>query len=240
MSKIVLVTRPEPGAAATADMLTRLGHVPLLAPMLTITARVLSTAAGPTAAGPATHPPVQAVLITSANAIASMAAFDRALPVLAVGDATAARATQAGFARVTSAGRDAAALTALACAVCRPGAGPLLLPTGAGLGLDLARALRRHGFTVHRRVAYSARPATTLPPDAAVALGTGRIDAALFFSAASARAFLGCMSKQEGQVDRIEALAISHPTARALAPLPWRRIRVASHPNQDELVALLS
>jgi hypothetical protein len=40
-------------------------------------------------------------------------------------------------------------------------------------------------------------------------------------------------------VAAVDALAISRRTETALAPLPWRRIRVASRPNQDELLALL-
>jgi hypothetical protein len=37
----------------------------------------------------------------------------------------------------------------------------------------------------------------------------------------------------------IEALSISHTTEAALKPLPWLRVRVASHPNQEELLKLL-
>ncbi|MDA8251716.1 MAG: uroporphyrinogen-III synthase, partial [Rhodospirillales bacterium] len=117
------MTRPQPGASETAARLRALGRDAVLAPMLAIRPRPLSLAFRP-----------QAVLVTSGNAIAALPAALHALPLLAVGDATAARAAAAGFGDVHSAGRDATALAALAARLCRPQAGPLLLASGAGQG----------------------------------------------------------------------------------------------------------
>jgi len=226
----VLVTRPEPGASETAARLTALGRSVLRAPMLTIRPRPLAVAGLP-----------QAVLVTSGNAIPALPAALRACPLLAVGDATAARAGEAGFAQVHSAGRDAAALAALASRLCRPGAGTLLLASGAGQGLPLAAALRGAGFRVRRRVAYAAVPVAELPAEAAAALRAGTVAAALFFSAETARAFVNLIghSPAKGLSANLDAFALSPAVARALGPLPWRSIRVASHPNQDELLKLL-
>lgn len=218
----VLVTRPEPGASETARLLAARGHMPVLAPVLAIRARPVRVAGRP-----------QAVLATSANAL------QPGLPVarfLAVGDATAAKARAAGFAEVLSAGRDAAALARLAQAECDPAAGPLLLLSGAGQGLALVRALRELGFAVWRRVAYAAEPVAALP--AGVLEGVGH---ALFFSPETARVFVRLARRAgiAGTVESVAALAISEATRDALAPLPWRRIHVACHPNQDALLALL-
>ncbi len=226
----VLITRPEPAAHETARIVERLGFTPVLAPMLRVEPH----------AWVRPIPAVQAILITSANAVPSLSGCDRNLIVMAVGDATAACASAAGFTNVQSAGRDATALAELVGARCNPEAGALLLASGEGQGLELAASLRRRGFVVQRRVAYSARPARTIPEVAERALATNKILHALFFSAASARAFVACIDRVNCEVGNVEALAISHQTARALTPLPWRCIRVASHPNQDELVALLS
>ncbi len=184
--------------------------------------------------------PLQAVLITSANAIPAIPATLRRLLLLAVGDGTAAAARKAGFMQVESAGRDADALAALTAARCDPAAGRLLLASGAGQGMGLVASLRGRGFIVHRRVAYRAETLRELPAPANAALAERRIATALFFSAATAHAFVACMLRRPDDVASVEALAISAPTARALSPLPWRRIRVACQPNQDELVALLS
>jgi hypothetical protein len=37
----------------------------------------------------------------------------------------------------------------------------------------------------------------------------------------------------------VDALAIGRPAVVALQDLPWRRIRVASRPTQDAMLALL-
>ena len=65
--------------------------------------------------------------------------------------------------------------------------------------------------------------------------------AVLFFSPATARLFVR-LCQRAGLAEgarHITALAISPATAAVLTPLPWARIRVASQPNQDVLLALL-
>lgn len=225
-----MITRPEPAAQATAAIVARLGFVPVVAPMLMVTASRLSAPSGK----------LQAILVTSANALPPLAAFDRATMLLAVGDATADRARMAGFSLVHSAGRDADALADLAARLCNPAKGPLFLASGMGEGLALAQTLRTAGFDLQRRVAYGAHPVRALPQSAIDALDGTTLGHALFFSSATARAFVACVLSRAGRLGGVEALAISSPTAAALAPLPWLRIRVASHPNQDELVALLT
>ncbi len=232
----MLITRPEPAASQTAQTLADQGWPCLVAPML----RIEMGAELPAL------PRVQAVLVTSANALVALDQIDRALPLLAVGDATAGRALAAGFTNVLSAGRDAVALAELATLQLHPKAGPLLLVCGAGQGMTLARDLRTRGFVVRRRIAYRSRSARSLSPTIVTALLRNEVQHAMFFSAETARAFVGCIKSHSLTKDlalslaKIDALVISAQTASALQALPWRSIRVASHPNQDELVGLLS
>jgi uroporphyrinogen-III synthase len=226
----VLVTRPEPGAQDTARRLLALGRRPVLAPVLTIAPRPFAVPGRP-----------QAVLVTSGNALPALPAALHGVPLLAVGDATAARARAAGFGVVHSAGRDAAALAALAARLCRPSGGPLLLASGEGQGGALATLLRAQGFRVQRRIAYAAVAVPCLPEEASTSLDSGGVSAALFFSAETARVFVTLLRRAlpDETVCNVAALALSAVTAHALAPLPWRAIRVASHPSQDELLSLL-
>lgn len=184
---------------------------------------------------------LQAVLITSANALPALPGTYHALPLLAVGDATAARARAAGCRNVQSAAGDVHALVALVLARCDPTGAPLLLAAGKDRGADPTPALQARGFTVLRRSVYAAMPAAALPEAARAALNDGAVRAALFFSPATARAFVRLLpaAVPPGRLSGVEAIAISRATEVALAPLPWRRIRVASRPNQDELLALL-
>ena len=229
--RVVLVTRPEPGAGATARRLRAGGDEAVLAPALVVAPR---PGALPAAGS------VQAVLATSANALAALPREFHPRPLLAVGDATATAARAAGFHIVHSAGADAVALAELATRICVPDGQKLLLASGQGQGMALAAELRRRGFRVVRRCVYAAVPAADMPAPALAALAARRVTHALFFSAASARAFVSLMRGRQDMAAGVEALAIAPGTATALTVLPWRRIRVASHPNQDELLALLA
>lgn len=226
----VLVTRPEPGASETAARLTALGFVPVMAPVMTIAPRRINVAYAP-----------QAVLVTSGNAIPALPPSLHTVPLFAVGDATAERARDAGFTQVESAGHDAAALATLVGKSCTQGGRRLLLASGERQGMALATELRRNGFQVARRVAYAASAEHALPAGAQAALREGRVRAALFFSPQSARIFVTILQRDMTSeiVQGVEALAISQSTEAALSPLPWLRVRVASHPNQTELLTLL-
>ena len=229
----MLVTRAVPGAQATARRVAALGRAPIACPMLAITGLTVRL------------PPagrVQAVLLTSGNAVPALDAALHDVPVFAVGDATADRARAAGFAEVHSAAGDAAALAALVARACRPGAGALLLPTARGEGLALAAALRKAGFAVLRRTVYAAVPQDCFPTAARDALLRGEVGAALFFSPATARNFVRLLpaSLPAGSLAAVDALALSPAVAAPLASLPWRRIRVAARPDQDALLTLLA
>lgn len=228
-SRTILVTRPEPGGGSTAAELARAGHRPILAPFLTVRACRVRL---PAAAG------LQAVVAASGNATA-LPHSHRALPLLAVGDATAARARAAGFAVVHSADGDATALTALAARLLRPEQGPILLATGRGQGTRLAAALRHNGFTVHRRAVYCASAIGRFPPTVRDAIREG-LDVALFFSAETARAFAHLLpTGLREALGRTDAVAIGPAAADELQHLPWRALRVALRPTQDEVLALL-
>jgi uroporphyrinogen-III synthase len=228
----VLITRPHSAGRETARRVAAMGLRPVLAPVLEIS---------PTAARLPPAVRLQAVLIASANALPALPPSYHRLQLLTVGDATAAAARRVGFAEVLSAGGDLHALVALTLARCDPTGLPLLLAAGRDRSADPTPWLQSRGFTVIRRSVYAALPVTALPELARAALADHAIRAALFFSPATARAFVRLVQQAlpDDCVATVEALAISRPTETALAPLPWRRIRVASRPNQDELLALL-
>jgi uroporphyrinogen-III synthase len=226
----VLVTRPLPAAAETARRLSAMGYRPIIAPLIEIVPI------------PARLPPaarLQAVLATSGNALPALGDHI-GLPLLAVGDATAAKGRAAGFTSVHSAGRDAEALAVLAARICDPAGLPLLVAGQLGQARRLVRTLRAAGFKVAHRAVYAARPVAALPEPALAALASDDLAAALFFSPATARAFVALAgSLPQAHFAQVQSLAISRAAAAALTPLPWQRIRVASTPTQDDLLGLL-
>jgi uroporphyrinogen-III synthase len=228
----VLITRPEPGASETAVRVAAMGLRPILAPVLAI--RTLP----PRLPAPEA---VQAVLVSSGNALAALAAEWHDHPLIAVGNKTAERARRAGFKHVESADGDAEALVALVKRLLSPRGKPLLLPTARRQGTALAAALRAAGFSVVRRAVYEQAPATELPDAAVQALRAGAVRAALFFSAETARSFVRLV-RRAGVADKIvavEAVSIGQPASMALSPLSWRRMRVAERPNQEQMLLLV-
>jgi len=186
---------------------------------------------------------VQAILCTSANGVRALAraSGQRRVPVLAVGNATAARARAAGFGSVESAGGDVGDLARLAAARLRPGDGPLLHVAGNVVAGDLVGLLRAQGFTVERRVLYEARAAAELSPAAVDSLRSGAIALALFFSPRTAAIFarLADVAGVTECCARVTALSISEAADAALAGLPWRERRIAERPNQPALLDAL-
>lgn len=227
----VLITRPEPGASETAARVAAIGLHPIVAPVLAI--------AVVTARLPAPDR-IAAILLTSRNAVPAFGPAWHGHAVFTVGQATARQAQAAGFRVIRSADGDAGDLARLVVATQSPAAGILLLASGRGQGRPLAAALREAGFKVLHRIVYAAAPVAALSPAAVDALKQGSLTS-MFFSTETARHFVWLL-QEAGLADTVrdsEAVAISRRVGVALGALPWRRIRVAVRPNQDEMLALL-
>jgi uroporphyrinogen-III synthase len=231
----VLLTRPEADAARTWGVLEARGHRVLVAPVLRI-----ETVATKLGAGPWT-----ALVMTSGNAARAVAGHPQFrdiqnLPVFAVGRRTAAAAREAGFAAVTSADGDVAALAALAARLAATGA-RLLHLAGEDLAGGLSGALARHGIVVETAAIYRAVPAQSLGGEAERALAAGRIDAVLHYSPRSAAAFVTC-AERSGHLSAARDIAhccLSAAVAAPLAAAGARRIRVAARPDETALIDLL-
>jgi uroporphyrinogen-III synthase len=226
-----LVTRPRAEAAELAAALAGRGIEAVIEPLIEIKTLDLPP---PSLAG------VQAVLCTSANGARALAAAvtERAIPVFAVGDATAARARQEGFERVESAHGDVGELARLVRRLLDPAGGRLLHVAGTSVAGDLAGALRAAGFTVERAVMYEARAATSFDRATATALTDGGIGLALFFSPRTATIFarLAIAAEIAGRLRRVTALSISPAADAALVRLSFCERIVAAAPSQAALL----
>lgn len=229
----VLITRAEPDASETAAQVSALGRISLVAPLFTMEIRPLRVSG---------LGAVAATLLTSRNAIPACPNTLHTYPAFAVGPATTARAQAAGFQHVLNADGNAKDLARLVASILSPGPGRLLLPTTVGQGLPLVNDLRAHGFRVVRRIAYTVARKSVLPPEVVHALQDRALSHALFFSSESAAHFtrLVIAAGVTPWLGFVDAVTISERTGMALRRLPWRRICVASKPNQDAMLALLT
>jgi uroporphyrinogen-III synthase len=231
----LLVTRPEPDNARTAEALRARGHTVTLAPVL----RVAPEANADLGVGP-----WAAVLITSANAARAIADHPRRetclrVPAFCVGRRSAEAARAAGFAEVVSADGDASDLARLVAA--RAPAHPLLWLAGGDRAGDLAAALAPHGIAVHTVTLYRAVAETTLPAVVRDALADGALDGVLHYSRRSADAF-EAIAMAAG-ID-LKSLPTKHYCLSAEAAAPLRQlgigsVMVAARPDEAALLALL-
>ena len=232
----LLVTRPEPDGERTAAELRALGHDVTLAPLL----RVELMPDADLGTGP-----WSAVLITSANGARAIAAHKRrgeltALPVLAVGQASAAAARNAGFSDVASAGGDGGDLARLAAAKFAGGARPLLYLAGQERARDLGGELTPGGVQVDIAVVYRTVKAEAFPAQLRAALQTGAVEGVLHFSRRSVEAYLDCARDVPGPALTPVHYCLSARAAEPLLAAGAARIRVATRPDEAGMLALVT
>lgn len=231
----VLVTRPEPDNAHTAQALRARGHAPILAPLM-----VMHPAADVDLGGA-----YAGLILTSANALRAIRHhphFDalRVLPAYAVGEASASEARDAGFGHVIAGEGDAGALVELLVAHFRKTEpARLLYLAGAQISHDISGALRDHGIEVDMRVVYRMDEISPWPPAAAPIEIARGIDAVLHYSARSARLF--CVAMREAALDARAAAhaCLSEQVARVLREEGLPRVGVADRAQEKALLDAL-
>jgi uroporphyrinogen-III synthase len=218
----VWITRAQPGAARTAARLTALGFEPVVAPLLTI--RPLPDALA--------HAPdlstVAALAFTSPNGVEAFAALTprlRALPVFAVGDATAEAARATGFHDARSAAGDIHALARLINA--SPIHGLILAPGAREPAGDIHALLPDHNL--QRLPVYAAEETDAAAPVA--------FNAVLVHSPRAARALAAILSP-DAAAQRL-AICISAAAAAPLATLGFAEIRTADAPDEASMLTAL-
>lgn len=220
MTLRVAITRAAPEAQKTAERVRARGAEPVLAPLLTIVPCGYDT----------NTEGAQALIFTSSNGVHAFpdARGARHLPVLAVGEATAAAARETGFADVRSADGDVNALAALVKATLSPGAGKLIHIGGDHVAGDLSGQLSSAGFKVERRVAYAAVAAHAAPE-----AFNGPLDIVLFHSARAAEAFVALGAPG---AENLVAGCLSPAVANAAAGARWKRVITAPAPRENDLL----
>ena len=231
----VLLTRPIDDARASAGRLRALGHQVVLLP-------VIETGALPFVLP---RQAFDAVALTSAHAAAALPPADIArlvsLPAFAVGARSAAAARAAGFARVEAGEGDERALAARLQARLPRGASVLYLAGRERKGA-LEALLAAAGLRCMVVETYDAVAAPALSPEAKAALMQGALDAALHYSARSARLLfeLAQAANLAARLTPLRHLCLSADIALALPQAVHARAEIAAAPNEAALLALLA
>lgn len=232
---LVLILRPREQAAAFADRLADEGITSVTAPMLEIAHGADLVAATTAAAGGVPR----GLVVTSANAIAALREDTRladlfAVPVVAVGPATATAARAAGFIAVIEADGDADAVVDLVGERFLPGDRLVHLAGRDRTGF-IAERLATRGIEVAVVEAYRAEMGDGLPGEVRRDLLAGRFDAVIVASGRTAEAFRRSVFEAAPAAPLDATLvAISEAAAAPLAGL-FDRVSIASEPSGDSL-----
>lgn len=228
--KACVITRTEPGAHATAEAVRGLGLTPLIIPA----ARVEITPAILDLDG------VQALLMTSAAAARAIQVTEtlKALPLYAVGDATAEAAVAAGFETVISAGGDGATLAVLAADRMSPRQGALLHLRGREVAGDVTGMLRACGFEARHVEVYTTHDqpdfkATILDQ---LAKHSGFI---LIHSPAGARRLGAAVSDADLNLGAWRVVGLSSACIKPLEELAFKSTNLAHSPDEEALIETL-
>ncbi len=230
----VLLTRPAEDSARIAERLAGSGVECLVWPLTRIVplAGCIAVPAG-----------TEALLFTSASAVRVFAAGSaaRGLPVLAVGDRTAAMAREAGFGQVVSARGDARDLARLARATPHR---RFLHPRGREAAGDLAGMLEAAGLSVAAPVIYAAEPAGPPPAEVSAAFAAGALDIVTIWSPRNAAILgdwlAGAAPPLRPPLGTTDLLGISENAVAPLRDAGFRRVVVADRPDAGAMVAWIS
>lgn len=231
----LLVTRPGPDAARQAEKLRRLGHAPIVSP-------VMRTVLLPDV--PLAPDDIAALVVTSQNALRALRGRDdldrlRATPLFAVGGATARLARELGFGHVMEGPGTGEGLAALIAQHFPDRSETILHLSGEELSFDMQAALGTHGIEGRRAILYRTDPADSLTIEAQSAIATGEVDGVILMSARTARCY-AALVEQAGLSDRAAAISCYCLSATvADAVMLGAEKRVAPMPHEDSLLALI-
>jgi uroporphyrinogen-III synthase len=233
----LLVTRPEPDALKLSGVLEELGLEATVEPLLSV------SFAG---ADAIELEGAQALIATSRNALRALKASPalaeaRAMPLFAVGRATAAEGRALGFETVVTGAGTAAELVGHIVSALDPAAGLVVHLAGDTLAVDLQAELEAHGFRVVQPVVYRMLPAQTLSGETVEQLGMGEIDGVILMSPRTAAVYATLIRKHglSATIRPLPHFCLSQAVARRLQPLGSVRMEIADAPRLEELLALI-
>jgi len=235
----ILVTRPKEDAAPLVKLLKAEGHTPVLFPFL----KIIAEKGEAKALAAFKIKDVQALIVTSANGVRAFASMDkrRSFKVMAVGDASARAAREAGFKNVDSADGDVETLAQLIKEKCDPKKGLFLHIAGSKVAGDLKGLLEADGFVYQRMVLYRADKVTSLSAGLKKEIAAGSLDGVLLYSPRTAASFVELLDKAglKNNVKNMVAYGLSAAVQSKLKGVTFKENITATSPDQEALLACL-
>ncbi len=234
----LLVTRPEPDASRQARDLEGIGLNTVVEPLMDIQ---FSERENLDLGG------VQALIATSRNGLRALERMPelesaRALPLIAVGPASAQKARELGFGTVHEGPGTAEGLVAIVQANTSAQQGVVLHLAGASLASDLKGTLEALGYDVQQPVLYRASRSAGLSQPLQAALRSGEIGGVVLMSPRTARIYRELLKKADlmQSVRDVVHYCLSQAVAARLEGGSFENVRVCDRPREDDLLALIA
>lgn len=234
----VVVTRPESSARRTAERLQNLGHRPVLLPLT-------KAIHHPEVAEAALAGPHSALAVTSAEALRVLSALGDHLTLFlgqtlyAVGETTAKAAEDAGFRDIRRGPGTGAELAELIASDAPSFDTPLLYLAGRPRSPKFEDGLNAEGVPFVTAEIYEMAP---IAYDEALIRGTllnPPVDAVLLYSRENARLFCDFAAPHLQELASLQFLCLSDNVAEIIPREFHRNIKIARHPDEDGVLALL-
>lgn len=242
---LLLLTRPRASSEEMAGALKRAGIASLIDPLLhyepvatgcTLLAEVIA------------KEPARPLLMTSREAVRYCADCSphRAMPLLAVGPATAHAATQAGFSQVSdlskAGGEDAGSAKGMITEIIAhwPAGTSFIYPSAQHVRRDIPALLRPYGHEVERIICYKT-VLTEAWHDSTIEQWQ-QITGVVLCSRRSAEQFIMLVTQHwpdEKSTAHLTAYCISQDVADALQAVPMKRTLVAAAPHGQAILSTI-
>lgn len=234
----VLVTRPQPSAAATAARLKTLGHDAVVLPVMQAVHKAQS-------AFDALAAPYSAIAITSAEAIRALTPRKAELashlqaPVYCVGPATAEATRRIGFQTIVTGTGTGAVLAQIIEAAATDLSGGLVYLAGWPRSPAFEAGLKAAGIACRTAETYRMSAIAYAPGTVEMLLQSPVPDVVLLYSHETARHFFALLSPaMANALAGARLICLSAHVANAIPP-GFGPVAVAVEPSEDALLALL-
>lgn len=234
----ILVTRPQPSAAATAARLKAMGHQTVVLPVMEATHQ-------PHAALDALAHRHSAIAVTSAEVFRALAPYKAQLAphlqttVYCVGPATAQAARQMGFQSVVTGSGTGVSLARIAANASTGLTDGLVYLAGWPRSPSFEAGLQAAGIACHTAETYRMSAIAHAPEAVEQLLQPPIPDLVLLYSHETARHFFALLSPQTAhRMSGMRLLCLSQHVANAI-PHGFGPVSIAAEPSEEALLALL-
>ncbi|MCE3231924.1 MAG: putative uroporphyrinogen-III synthase [Rickettsiaceae bacterium] len=224
-----LITRPLEDAKITAQQLAAMGIDSFIEPLLVVENIVASC-----------QLPVSGILITSSNAVRSLSKIDKAIPIIAVGEHTAAVAKEFGFTFVEHADGDVDNLVEYVTAKYKP-YDKFIYACGNVTTGNLTEKLKRSNFDIEEVIVYNASAIENFSSECLSSLKQKAFGIVLLYSPRTAKIFTHLIKKGklEASLNNTQVFCLSQNVAEQVKLLEWKKVNTSLFPNNYYLLELI-